>query len=50
MVEISGQKLVKYALDAIIDAGIDKGISVIGHGAKGVQERSGNTWNGAEIE
>src|SRR4051812_25876077 len=50
MVPVNGRPLAGYALDAMVDAGVDRIVLVVGHGADEVREYVGAEHRGVPVE
>ena len=50
MVEMNGRRLIEYALDGLVEAGVRRVVLVVGHGADEVRQFVGNRWRGVPIE
>ena len=49
MLEINGRRLIEYSLDAIVEAGINSIVLVVGHGAEELYAFLGDSYRGADI-
>jgi glucose-1-phosphate thymidylyltransferase len=49
MLRVAGRPILEYPLDAVVDAGVDHVVLVVGHGANRIQNQFENSYRGADL-